>query len=107
MVDLGGDFSFFKGIHVKIDIRRIDISNFIRPMINKFGKQVHLQDLTHYIRTSRVPVATKLGRVTYLDGFLPIKSHDPLILCYCKITCQTKIFMSPLPQCLWPPNLAG
>ena len=92
-------------------------------MITKFHKQVHLQDLTqlrlikqllvtslrqdhvtngkHRPSTTRVPMATKLGRmITYLDGLLPIKSHDPLITCSCKI-------ISPIPQCLWPPNLAG
>ena len=41
MADRGGEFSFFQGIHV-----RIDISISVRPMITKFGKQVHLQDLT-------------------------------------------------------------
>ena len=40
----GGDFNFFQGIHVRIDIR-IDISISIRPAITKFDKQVHLQDL--------------------------------------------------------------
>ena len=46
MVDWGGEFSIFQGIHVRFDIR-IDISISVRPMITKFGKQVHLQDLTH------------------------------------------------------------
>ena len=41
----GDEFTFFQGIHVRIDIR-IDISISTRPMITKFGKQVHLQDLT-------------------------------------------------------------
>ena len=41
MADRGGEFRFFQGIHV-----RIDISISVRPMITKFGKQVHLQDLT-------------------------------------------------------------
>ena len=40
MADRGGEFSFFQVIHVRIDIR---ISR--RPMITKFGKQVHLQVL--------------------------------------------------------------
>ena len=40
MADRGGEFSFFQGIHV-----RIDISISVRPMITKFAKQVHLQDL--------------------------------------------------------------
>ena len=41
MTDRGGEFNFFQGIHV-----RIDIPISIRPMITKFGKQVHLQDFT-------------------------------------------------------------
>ena len=45
MADQGGEFSFFQDIHVRIDIRS-DISISIRPMTTKFGKQVHLQDLT-------------------------------------------------------------
>ena len=43
-----------------------------------------------------MPVATKLSKVvTYLEGFPPIKSHEPLIA------------WSPLTQYLWPLNLAG
>ena len=41
----GGEFSFFQGTHVKINIT-IDISISVRPMTTKFDKQVHLQDLT-------------------------------------------------------------
>ena len=40
-LDRGGEFSFFQGMLV-----RIDISISIRPMITKFGKQVYMQDLT-------------------------------------------------------------
>ena len=40
MADQEGEFSFFQGIHV-----RIDISISIKTMTNKFGKQVDLQDL--------------------------------------------------------------
>ena len=130
MVDRGGEFSPFQGIHVRIGIRidiaisirpmitkfghvkidmRIYIAISIRPMISKFEKQVHLQELTqmrlikhvlvtslrqnrvanlkHYISTVRVPIATKLGRmITYLDGFLPEKSRNPLIMWSCNIT---------------------
>ena len=53
-------------------------------------------------------MATKLGRmVTYLDGLLSIKSHDPLITWFCEITRQTETTISPLLECLWPPNLVG
>ena len=55
-----------------------------------------------------VPIATKLCRmVTYLDGPLPLKSIDHLITWSCKVTWQTKIIISLLPQRFWPPNLAG
>ena len=45
MVDRGGGFCFFQGIHVRSYIR-IDTSISIRAMITIFDKQVHLQDLT-------------------------------------------------------------
>ena len=41
MVDLGGEFSFFQGIYVRIDLR-IDIFISVRPKTTKFGEQVHL-----------------------------------------------------------------
>ena len=104
MADRDRKFSFFQ----RID-KRIDIPISIRPMIANFGKQVRLQqDLIQmrlikqmlvtslrldrvtnlkHISTTRVPIATKLGRMaTYLYGLLPIKSHDPLITWFCKIT---------------------
>ena len=53
----------------------------------------HVTNKNHYVSITRVPMATKLGRVvTCNDGFLPIKPHDPLITWCCKITLQTKIF---------------
>ena len=33
--------------------------------------------------------------------------QDPLIIWPSEIKRQTKTIISPLPQCLWPPNLAG
>ena len=45
MVDGDGNFSFSRVIHIRMDIR-IDISISIRPMTTKFGKQVHLEELT-------------------------------------------------------------
>ena len=41
MADWGGELNFSQGIYV-----RIDISISIRPMTTKFGKQIHVQDLT-------------------------------------------------------------
>ena len=53
-----------------------------------------------------VPMATKLGRMmTDFEGILPIKSNDPLVTWLSEITWQTKTIISPLPQCLCPPNL--
>ena len=94
-------FSFFWDIHVRIN-ERIYISISIRPMTTKFGKQLHLEELTqvrlmkqvlvmspgqnhvtneNHISTTRVPMATKLCKmVTYLDWLLPLKLHDPLIM---------------------------
>ena len=45
MVERDSEFSFLQGIHVRTDIR-IDFSISIRPMTFKFGKQVHLGELT-------------------------------------------------------------
>ena len=45
MADWRGEFNFFQDIHVRIGIR-IDISISKRPTITRFGKQVHLHDLT-------------------------------------------------------------
>ena len=55
-----------------------------------------------------MPIASKLYKMfIYIDGFLlPIKSHDSLITWSFKITWQTNIIISSLPQCLWLPNLA-
>ena len=113
---------FFQVLHAKIDIR-IDISISIRSMTTKFGKQVHLEQLSQirlikqvlvtsshqdqvtnwkHISTTTVPMATRLGKkATYLDGVLSIKSHDPLVTWSSVITWQTKIIISPLPHCLW------
>ena len=78
-------------------------------MITKFDKQVQLQNLTQmrlikqvlttslrhdhvmnqkgYISTIGLPMATVIRRIlTYLDGLLSIKSHDPLIKWSCEIT---------------------
>ena len=62
----------------------------------------------NHISTYTVPMTTKLGKmITYLQGLLPIKSHEALIVWSCKITWQTKTTISPLPQNLMPTNFAG
>lgn len=48
-------------------------------------------------------MTTKLGRmVADFNGLLLIKSHHSLIKLSCTIT---KIFISPLPKCIWQPNV--
>ena len=76
MVERGGEFSFFQGIHVRIDIRA-DISISITPMIVKFGKQVYLQDLTQMKLIKQVLVT------------LLWQDHA-----------KTKNIVFPLPECL-------
>ena len=45
MADQGGALSFFQSIHARTDIT-IDIFISVRPMTAKFGKQVHVGELT-------------------------------------------------------------
>ena len=53
-------------------------------------------------------MSTKLeNMLAYLDGLLPIKSHDPFIIWSCEMKWQTKTITSSLQQCLWPPILTG
>ena len=64
------------------------------------------------ISTTRVPCQQtsendNLSRWAPAHKLLPIKSWNPLIARSCKITWQTKTIISPLPWCLWPPDLAG
>ena len=55
-----------------------------------------------------MPKVTKLSRVvTYHDQLPHVKSRDSLITWFSEITRQTKKAVSPLPQCLCPPRLAG
>ena len=62
MADRDGEFSFFQRIHVRIGIR-IDISISIRPMITRFGNQIHLQDLTQ-IRIIKQVLVTSYIKIT-------------------------------------------
>ena len=55
MADPGGEFSFFRGIHVKIN-KTIDIFIFIRPMTARLGKWVHLEKLIHMRLFKQAPV---------------------------------------------------
>ena len=71
--------------------------------------KVRLQT-NHYFSTTRVFDATRRDRmilITYPDKRLLVKSLDPLIMWSCEIRWKTKTIVSPLPECLLPPNLVG
>ena len=53
MADRRGEFSFFKGSHVKIDL-----SISIKLMATKFDKQVHLQELIQIRLTKQMLVTS-------------------------------------------------
>ena len=62
----------------------------------------------HCISNVTVPIDTRLGRmVIYLEGLIPIELPHTFVTWPSKITGQTKTVISPLPQSLWPLNLAG
>ena len=55
----------------------------------------------HYISTTIVPMATKLGRVvTYREALLPKMSHRSWVKWFSENTWQIKTIISLLPQCL-------
>ena len=59
--------------------------------------QGEVTNKNHSIFTTRVRMATKLGRkITCLDGLLTIESYDPLMTWSTEITWQNKTFISPL-----------
>ena len=60
MEDQGNEYSFFQGIHARIDIR-IDISISIRSWTTKIGMLVHVQDLTK-MRPMKQILVTLLGQ---------------------------------------------
>ena len=80
MVDRDCEFSFFQGVHVRFDIR-IDISISIRPMAPNLAR---IQDIefdsneTNQVGAGDVITSRSRG----------------------------KLKASPLPECLWPSNLA-
>ena len=68
----------------------------------------HVTNLHHYISTTTMFVATKLGRVGIYNEEVPfINSHNPLIRCSRKVTWNITYVIFLLQQFLWPPNLAG
>ena len=63
----------------------------VKQRLDHMVLQVHVTSKSHYTSTTRVLMATKLGSMmTYLDGLLPIKSHDPVISWLCEISWPTK-----------------
>ena len=63
----------------------------VKQRLDHMVLQVHVTSKSHYTSTTRVLMATKLGSmITYLDGLLSIKSHDPVISWLCEITWPTK-----------------
>ena len=66
----------------------------------------HMTNQKH-MSTTTMHKATKHGRMmAYLEWFLPIKSHDCIIMWSCKITWQTNIIY-PLTHFLWLSILTG
>ena len=62
MADRGGEFSFFRGLHVRID--RIDMFVSMRTMTTNFGKQVNLKQLTQMRLTNQVLTLSRQDHVT-------------------------------------------
>ena len=60
MVDRGGEFSFFRGVHVRID--RIDVC-FHENYDHNFGKQVNLEQLTQMRLTNQVLTLSRQDHV--------------------------------------------
>ena len=74
----------------------------------KSSRNFLFSNYKHYISTNTMPMATEFGRVViYYKWLLPIKLHFLFITWCLEITRQTKTIIFQLPQCPWPPNLAG
>ena len=102
------------------------ISTTTAPIANKFGRimsyferllaiksydldhvafQNHVTKYKNYITTTTLSMAYKLGKwwFTLRGSFL----NESLVTWFCEINWQSKIILSPLPQCFWTPNMAG
>ena len=60
----------------------------------------HVTNREYCISTTAMPTATKFGRVLTHHKGLPLINTD-------EIMWRPKNIISPLTECLWPPNLAG
>ena len=65
----------------QVDLQDLTQMRLIQQLLVTTLHQDYVTNLNHHISTTiMVLMATKLGMVaTYLDGLLPMKSHDPLI----------------------------
>ena len=71
------------------------LNHKVKQRINYIVLQGHFTDQSVYIFFIRKTMATKLGSIiTYLDGILPIKSHEALISWSCEIMWQTQSVVS-------------
>ena len=74
MANQGSEFSFLRDNHLRTDIR-IDISISRRPTTTKFGKQIHLEELTKLIKAQLAHDV-----VTTLDfGFILVATSDNVV----------------------------
>ena len=98
------------GMAVGLDLARswfCEISWQTKTIISPFPQCLWLPNLVGWWH-ARVPTGFKDGWImTYLDKFLPKKSHDPLITWSCKVTWERKAIISPRPESLWAPNSTG
>ena len=77
-------------------------------MTTKQGRMVAHLDGLLLMKSHDPLMAMTFGSIlTYLKRLLTVKSHNALIMWSYKVTWQTKIIVSLLPECLRPPNLAG
>ena len=78
MANQGSEFSFLRDNHLRTDIR-IDISISRRPTTTKFGKQIHLEELTKLIKSQLAHDV-----VTTLDfGCILVATSDNVVTTLC------------------------
>ena len=64
----------------QVNLEELTQTRLIKWMLMTSSQQDHVKKLRNCIFTITVPLATKLDRmITYLDGFLSVKSYDALI----------------------------
>ena len=79
----------------------------VRWPYNHVVSSDHVTNSNHYISTTTMPMATKLGRVEMYNDELPaIKPKVSLITWSWKLNWNIRFAISLLLKGLWPPNLA-